>query len=145
MGLIEQADNKNLPSLQYMDSDTLNWIIRNRPNFNKEYNLPSNFLDIKKLVQKFRVPKKWFLNSEIYDSLHGVRPAFRCIAYSVLLSWQLHLCKEAEINLIVAAAIHDVRRIDDKGSLHGKNAATWFNKNLKDVTNTFNTIKYSMI
>ncbi len=138
MSLVEQAANKNLPSLQYMDSETLNWIIKNKPNFNKNYKLFSNLSDVKKLVIKFRVPQKWFLSSKIYDSLHGVRHAFRCIVYSVLLSRQLHLEKKAEINLIVAAAIHDVSRVDDKGSPHGRNAALWFHKNFEEVIKTFN-------
>lgn len=132
MSLISLAQENNLPEQQFMDTETLAWIIRNKPDFFiKETSLSLSNDEIN-LIKKYTPSCDWFLSIDRFNSLHGVRHSIRVAAYS------LKLKKEINIALIIAAMLHDIRRINDKTDpYHGKRGATWFLDNMSEITKKF--------
>jgi len=127
MDLIRLAQQKNLPSHQYMDQSTLNWIIQNKPSFCKKYT-KADFM-LRKYLQIFIPQKTWFLIAEEINAIHGLRHLLRVAIYT------FHLCnslrsRKGERNLFVSAILHDIRRLDSKKDFgHAKRSAEWFLKN----------------
>ena len=115
-----------------MDTETLEWIISNKPDFiTKEIPLSLRNDEIS-LIKKYTPPDNWFFNIDRFNSIHGVRHSIRVATYS------LKLQKEININLIIAAMLHDIRRINDKADLnHGKRSAVWFLNNIPKITKKF--------
>lgn len=125
--LIVLAQENTLPDYQYMDLETLSWIINNPPQIVPNINQDNPSIDIE-LIKRFIPKREWFLNDEIIDSIHGVRHLGRCLAYALILS------KNETINneLVIATALHDIARRNDKGDPgHGERAAIWFDQNIK--------------
>lgn len=105
MSLISLAKENNLPSQQFMDAETLAWIIRNKPDFiTKETSLNLSSDEIN-LIKKYIPPRDYFFNINRFSSIHGARHSIRVAIYI------LKLQKEININLIIAAILHDIRRI----------------------------------
>ena len=130
MSLISLAQKNNLPEHQLMDTETLAWIINNKPNFvNKK-----TFLNLSKdeinLIKKYTPSPNWFLSVNRLNSIHGIRHLIRVAMYTL----KLH----KNINLIIAAILHDIRRINDKTDpKHGERAALWFMNNISKITKKF--------
>lgn len=132
MSLISLAQENNLPEQQLMDTETLTWIIRNKPDFIIKETFLSLSNDEINLIKKYTPSCDWFLNIDRFNSIHGVRHSIRVAAYS------LKLKKEINITLIIAAMLHDIRRINDKTDQdHGKRSAAWFLDNMSEITKKF--------
>lgn len=146
--LYELAALNRLGDSQFMDKETIEWIasspIANDP-------LLSIYLDDEDLlIVESLIPRNdYFLNKEVVDSIHGVRHILRVMVNTSLI------CKLLDVdsrNYIVAASIHDLRRLNDrKDQGHGARAWEWFEENkLKlpehsNLISDIDVVKYSTI
>jgi hypothetical protein len=127
--LVELAARKQLPRHQYMDRATMRWIAANRPDL-REFPLAPLPEATQQLLHRAAVPAEWWLESRVADSLHGVRHSLRTAALAALLARAAGLDATDTSDLVVAAAVHDCRRVhdqDDRG--HGARAAAWLVQN----------------
>jgi hypothetical protein len=130
--LYQLAEENNLPPVQHMDRETFDWVVANRPVL-PDCKLPIKE-EIREIVKKFIPDREWFLTSELYDSIHGIRHIGRVIANATNLTINRRIDERTIQNLMVACAIHDLRRIDDKGDIgHGERATTWLKENQVEV------------
>ncbi len=139
VSLVDFAKKNELPSIQFMDPATLDWINSNRPdelkNSIKRY-CPRP--DLIPQIVKLLPLNEWFFNNEIIDSIHGLRHLLRVAFLGATLDLEIKLSQKNIINIIIAAHLHDIRRIDDKGDPgHGERAAVWFKDNLTKITEYF--------
>lgn len=135
MSLIQKAKDHTLPEIQYMDKETLVWIIENKPDFSGEGAIS---LDLLNLVSKYTPAREWFLNDEIFDSIHGMRHTLRVVLGVAQLFDSRHSIGSLFRNCLIAASLHDVRRLNDKGDVgHGERAALWFQVNYKLVAEKY--------
>lgn len=137
--LCQLALENNLPPVQHMDRETLNWIVANRPN------LPGCKLLRKELVlestKRFLPARDWFLTNELYDSIHGIRHIGRVIANAAHLAINRGINENTTQNLMIACATHDLSRIDDMGDLgHGDRASKWFEENKRLVEEKYGAV-----
>lgn len=125
------AQEHSLGELEMMDKETLEWM---KSKFGKIIiNLPVVVSKYEPLeIEKFRkfIPEKdWFLRSKHINSIHGINHVIREMLYSLLVRTYLKLDIAIE-DLLVAAAIHDLRRLNDNEDAgHGERAVEWFKKN----------------
>jgi len=119
---------------QELDKESIEWL-KKQLNLKKEI----GSLDITPIKEKTLlryVPKKSWFNSGRIKTIHGVSHALRVMMYSYIL------CKVYKIDrvepFLVAASIHDIKRINDKKDInHGKRASEWFYKNNIRIKNNF--------
>lgn len=134
MSLRRLAESKQLPDIQEMDFETVLWI---KNTGNKYFN------DTRQLVispiSTFNgleyLPKiDWFLNKELFYSLHGIRHISRVLIYSNVLTSYFNISTKVMNELCLAVSLHDIRRINDKSDKgHGDRAALWFLENREEV------------
>lgn len=132
MSLVELAEYNQLPDHQYIDRETLNWIIQNKPSFDKP--ISYKVKDVTpEYFKKFIPPNNWFLVPIQVNSIHGVRHLLRVAIYTA------QLCDiKKRTNLIISALLHDIRQLNDKGDTgHGQRAADWFKDNFLKVQRYF--------
>ncbi|MFH1455157.1 MAG: hypothetical protein ABIF22_02460 [bacterium] len=136
--LISLAEENKLPVHQYMDMETLNWIISLNP-FKNKSSLASLFpVESVDLLYKFLPQKKWFLVKDEISTIHGIRHLLRVVVYMIILSPTKELSTQKIINRIIAAGLHDIRRLNDKSDPdHGKRSAEWFLENYKKISEQF--------
>ena len=139
MNLVSLAEQNNLPDFQFLDRDTLYWIMSNKPQFTiSTYN--KDFVEFSRnKVQKFTPLQTWFLKSEGIDSIHGIRHILRVIANVAYLVKEKGIVDERIIMAVfMAASLHDLRRKDDKGDNgHADRAVEWFLLNKKTISNHY--------
>jgi hypothetical protein len=84
MDLVELAQQKKLPDYQYMDNETLNWIIENRPKFNlkNKYKINTNETES---IKKYIPLKNWFLDNKKQETIHGMQHLLRVAIYADIL------------------------------------------------------------
>jgi len=131
--LFELVEERKLPNFQYIDAPTIQWIIANKPRFNivREVELPK-----RNTLNRYIPKQSWFSEKRVINSIHGLRHILRVVAYVSLIS-QKSQNKNIK-NILVAAAIHDIRRKNDKSDTgHGLRAAHWFRKNVSEVAKEF--------
>jgi hypothetical protein len=135
MSLIALVEQNNLPDFQFIDKDTLSWIVNNKPRFTAPvYN--RDFVEFtKNKVQKFSPLKAWFLKDERIDSIHGMRHILRVIANIAYLVKEKGIVDEYTItNTLIAASLHDLRRKNDKGDKgHADRAVAWLLSNKNSI------------
>lgn len=133
MSLISLAQKNNLPEHQFMDTATIEWIVKNMPSFeNKRKNIVLSTDEVN-LVKKYIPPQDWFLDEKRFNSIHGIKHSLRVAIYA------LKLQKKVNLSLIIAAILHDTRRLNDKNDPHhGRRAAFWFLNNVPKITDKFN-------
>lgn len=132
--LFELVKNGNLPSCQFIDEQTIKWIEDNKPLFFIEDEMRLLGKDI---IKRFTPANDWFSNKEIINSIHGLRHILRVTILAKLIAVESFYSQKFE-NLLVAAAIHDIRRENDNGDLnHGLRAAKWFKFNFRVVEKKF--------
>lgn len=139
MSLWTDAQNKNLPEIQNMDLETLEWIKKEGAGIVIEIaNLDQNNLEA--IAIKFIPAREWFSIKEKVDSLHGLRHLIRVGVYSHLLFKQSEEDRPLNLNVVVTAAVlHDIKRESDKEDAgHAERAANWFLNNKNLVTKLFN-------
>ncbi|MFC9228318.1 hypothetical protein ACFTZI_05010 [Streptomyces decoyicus] len=135
--LVELAARKQLPHHQFTDNATVRWIEANRPDFTDAVT-PALRAASQRLVYRSAIPTAWMANARLTDSLHGIRHAMRTAAMAALLADANDLTADDTATLILAAAIHDCRRVHDKDDRgHGARAAVWLTSNADTVWHHF--------
>ncbi|WP_329177526.1 hypothetical protein [Streptomyces sp. NBC_01477] len=135
MSLVELAALKRLPRHQYTDRATVRWIVANRPDFTDRPALrpplrPASL----RLLARSAVPAGWWAEARTAESLHGTRHAMRTAALAAMLAERTGLGEDETADLVLAAAVHDCRRLhdqDDRG--HGRRAAAWLTERADQV------------
>ena len=131
--LFKLAQRNQLPKLQLMDLETVERIkshIRLKPQTIHEV-----FSDYKAISQEeiieFIPVKQYFAKPNHFRSIHGISHIVRVMINSLVLC-QLIQCPYIEV--LIAAALHDIRRQNDKGDKdHGKRSANWFRRNYRSI------------
>lgn len=139
MSLLKLTEQKKLPDFQYMDTETLEWIRKNRPQFSPKDQLIFDKSLVKNLLERFIPSKEWYFDQKEIDTIHGIRHTMRVTTYAViyLLAGRKDFI-DGNYCAIVAASMHDLRRKNDKGDEgHAKRAADWFEKNSKLVSERY--------
>ncbi|MFF4520449.1 hypothetical protein [Streptomyces bluensis] len=123
--LVDLAARKQLPHHQFVDHATVRWIEENRPHLVD--GAPTKIRETTRaLLRRAAIPTDWLAEPRLRDSLHGVRHAMRTAALAALLAETTGLDEPDTAALIVAAAVHDCRRLHDKDDRgHGARAAQW--------------------
>lgn len=138
--LVELAARKQLPHHQYTDSATVRWIAANRPDFSDGPPPPLRETS-QTLLPRTALPAAWFAEAECLESLHGIRHAMRTAALAALLAEAVGLGDDDTSTLVLAAAVHDCRRLHDKDDPgHGARAAIWLTDNADTVWDHFGLI-----
>jgi hypothetical protein len=131
--LVELAARKQLPHHQYTDHATVRWIEANRPDFTEA---PAHELRVtsQRLLYRSAIPVTWMAEPKLADSLHGIRHAMRTATLAALLAEATGLSEDDTATLVLAAAVHDCRRLHDKDDRgHGARAAVWLTDNADTV------------
>ena len=132
MSLVQLAEFKQLPRFQHMDEDTWLWIRANNPQFGLTGK--PRLGDQLEMITPLGIDRQWFLEPLTTESLHGLRHLYRCAWYGLYVSSILHMSERSTVNLLVAALLHDIRRLDDKDDLnHATRAAEWLCNNVSRV------------
>ncbi|MER7045001.1 HD domain-containing protein [Streptomyces jumonjinensis] len=137
MPLVELAKQRRLPAHQFMDAATVTWIEINRP---EPANISPTTLppELSLLIRRSALPVDWLADHRLYDSLHGVRHSMRTAALTALLARFLEWGEEDTAVAVVAAALHDCRRLDDRGDPgHGARSALWATEHAPAVWHHF--------
>lgn len=135
--LIDLAARRQLPLHQHMDHATIAWISENRPDLPPA---PAPVLrrHSKELLAHGGLPTRWWADPRLYTSLHGVRHAMRTAAFAAVLAEADGLDDADTATTIVAAAVHDCQRRNDKDDHgHGARAAIWLAANADTVWGHF--------
>lgn len=134
MSLVDLVQQHNLPSHQYMDKETLGWILKNQPDFklpfeNLKYDKQTADQIITHLT-RYSPKLDWFLNQKGINTIHGIRHILRVTINVFNLCNEFGYDNKILYRVSVAANLHDLRRIDDKGDKnHGVRAIEWFIEN----------------
>jgi hypothetical protein len=138
--LVAQAAAKALPLHQHMDTDTLRWIASHngaipRGERPRHIRLPA---PARSVLHQAPIPASWRQSRALTDSLHGTRHLLRTAVLAGLLAQRHQLDTDSQAAVIVAAAIHDCRRIDDGADPgHGQRAALWLADHAETVFDHF--------
>ncbi|WP_101258707.1 HD domain-containing protein [Streptomyces barkulensis] len=136
--LVELAARKRLPRHQYTDHTTVEWIKANRPDHLPDVPPPRLRPAPQRLLTRTAIPGAWLAEPRLLNSLHGVRHAMRTAALAALLAEITGLDEDDTATLILAASVHDCRRLHDKDDPgHGPRAATWLVENAEAVWDHF--------
>lgn len=122
--LVALAAQRRLPRHQTMDVATLQWIKSNRPR-----DFPDGQVEHPPIkVARYAIaPSSWYAVPSQTDSIHGQRHGARVALLAAQLAKLGELRVDETLEAVIAAALHDCRRLhdqDDPG--HGKRAASWF-------------------
>jgi hypothetical protein len=135
--LVELAARRQLPQHQYMDRATVRWIAANRPDLREVAMAPLPEAS-QRLLHRAAAPAGWWLESQVTGSIHGIRHGMRTAALAALLAQDAGMDEAETGDLVVAAAVHDCRRVhdqDDRG--HGARASSWLTQNADTVWRHF--------
>jgi hypothetical protein len=131
--LVELAARQQLPRHQYMDRATVGWIAANRPELREIAVTPLPETS-QRLLHRAAAPAEWWLEPQVAGSVHGVRHGLRTAALAAVLAHDAGMDEAETGDLVIAAAVHDCRRVhdqDDRG--HGARAASWLAHNAATV------------
>lgn len=130
--LVALAEKHALPKFQYMDEATHRWILQNNPGY-EVGKLPNVQSDLSWL-STLSLPSEWFLEPRLVDSLHGLRHLLRTAYLSLCLIGDVSRRDTNAKCAAIAALVHDIRRLDDKGdSGHAERSAFWFKQHAIEV------------
>lgn len=138
--LVVQAACKSLPAHQYMDAATVAWIASHRDEIPAPPRAPLPRLRpvVRQVVEATPVPVSWHAESRVVDSIHGTRHLVRTAALAALLAEFYGLDQQDTATLVVAAAVHDCRRVHDKDDPgHGERGAAWLAEHAAEVFGLF--------
>ncbi|MFJ9029997.1 hypothetical protein ACIRQP_16015 [Streptomyces sp. NPDC102274] len=135
--LIDLAARGQLPLHQHMDQATIEWISDNRPDL-PQATQPALRPLSQRLLTRSGLPTLWLADPRLYTSLHGVRHAMRTAALAAVLAEANSLDDADTATAILAAAVHDCQRRNDKDDRgHGARAAIWLAANADTVWGHF--------
>lgn len=132
------AQHNKLPEHQFMDSQTLDWILKNKPKFNCNQGMKIDPRTIiVEYLQWYSPPEDWFENKLLVSSIHGQRHILRCIALVGILHEANQLSVDVD-GLCIVAALHDIRRTNDKeDGDHAEKAALWLKNNINLIEDSY--------
>lgn len=135
--LVQQAKKGKLPPHQNIDRETLLWIKDNRPQELIGVSVISVAEDVDtQNISRLTPLNSWFVSPKKVNSLHGKRHSMRVAIYASLLSKNID--QSQRDCLLMAAILHDIRRMNDKSDEgHANRAVKWYESNKSEVTNTF--------
>ncbi|OON74956.1 hypothetical protein B1H18_23950 [Streptomyces tsukubensis] len=120
-----------------MDHDTIAWIRDHRPVL-PPASAPVLRAQSKELLARGGLPTRWWADTRLYTSLHGVRHAMRTAALAAVLAEANDLDDADAATAVLAAAVHDCQRRHDKDDRgHGARAALWLAANADTVWGHF--------
>lgn len=131
--LYKLAQRNQLPKLQLMDLETVERI---KPHVRlKPQTIHDVFPDYKVISQdeiiKFIPAQPYFAKTNHFHSIHGISHIVRVMVNSLVLCQLIQLPSK---EVLIAAAMHDIRRLDDKSDKdHGKRSANWFKRNYRSI------------
>ncbi|MER5971803.1 hypothetical protein ABT112_19075 [Streptomyces sp. NPDC002055] len=138
--LVELAARKQLPHHQYTDLATVRWITANRPALS-DGPPPRLRATSQRLLSRSAIPVGWLATEKCLDSLHGIRHGMRTAALAALLAEAAGLSDDDATTLILAATVHDCRRLHDKDDPgHGARGAIWLADNAETVWSHFGLV-----
>jgi hypothetical protein len=138
--LVTSAEQKQLPLHQYTDADTVKWIAAHRPDFPAGLQAlrPNLSPAVRRCLTSAIMPARWFPAANRVDSLHGQRHGARTAVFAAVLADELGLDEDTTASLVVAAAVHDCRRLHDKDDRdHGLRASNWLRAHCRHVYDHF--------
>lgn len=122
--------NKNYEDLQILDKETIEWIRKKQETvtINAQRDV-TKFVPLKKSFLFKMAPRdEWFANNSRVKSIHGKSHALRAILFSYIICC-LENVRDYE-KYLVAAALHDIKRISDNLDIrHAERASKWFIEN----------------
>jgi hypothetical protein len=132
------AEKKQLPAHQYMDSETLSWIIANNPFQGQCYIDSTNTSKIFKKINASRLPENWSFTPEEVDTIHGLRHVIRVAINGLNLLQYGFAENDLEKTVLLSALFHDISRKDDHADEgHSERSAKWFLENIELIKKTF--------
>ncbi len=133
--LHELARSGQLPAHQAMDRPTLEWIKEHEP-----FNAAAASLLAAPPV--LLIPDEaWFITPRQADGNHGTLHGARVCLLAGLLADRYGMGKVKTAALMLAAAVHDCRRLNDQADPgHGSRAASWMLHHHKTLTGRFGRV-----
>lgn len=102
------AQNNNLPKYQFMDSLTLEWIKKNKPEFkNAQIIKIKPSIIVEKYLKRYVPKDEWFANGSLISTIHGLRHVLRCVALAGILCEAKILSTDVN-ELCMVASLHDL-------------------------------------
>jgi len=140
--LVESAARGQLPEHQFMDEETLAWAAsqeRERFPDRPKYDAFSEYLSSAGEILARYCPKaEWYAVPALAESIHGMRHTLRVLTLTTALVPSIDEAAESKQEILVAAALHDLRRLNDRGDAqHGERAAEWWRQNQPQVLDAF--------
>jgi hypothetical protein len=134
--LVSLAARKALPAHQYMDAPTVAWIASHRDQFHAP--TPVGPLRpgprARRLLAAAPIPPGWHVEPRTIASIHGTRHLMRTAALAAVLADLYGLVERDTATLIIAALMHDCRRVHDKDDDgHGERGAAWLGAHAAEV------------
>lgn len=122
-----QCRDNELTDSQFMDLETVDWIEAQSIDGEVVDRMLLSDKDIE-LLETLAPQRSYFLNNVNYDSIHGVRHIMRVMVNAILVGQLLGVAYQ---DSVVAASIHDLRRLNDRRDAgHGRRAVDWFTENI---------------
>lgn len=138
--LVALAERKALPAHQFMDTATVEWIASHRDEIPGPPSPPAARLGrvARRVAESAPIPPSWNAEPKLADGIHGTRHLLRTAALAALLAEERGLGEADTATLVIAAAVHDCRRIHDKDDIgHGDRAARWLTHRADKVFSRF--------
>lgn len=138
--LVALAARKALPEHQYMDAATVAWIASQRGDIPDWPRIPILTLPpiAWRVVESAPIPPSWHAEPRLAESIHGTRHLLRTAALAAVLADLHQLDEHDTATLVIAATVHDCRRVHDKDDTgHGERGATWLIEHAPEVFRRF--------
>ncbi len=140
MSLREDAIKDELPSQQFMDVQTLQWVRSTTGALGYKKSSISLSPEAIEYLSIFEPSDAWFVNKSRVPALHGKRHLIRVTVYTYLI---ITLLMPEYIPILdtylIASSLHDIRRYTDKADVgHGERAARWFEENAEEIFRFYN-------
>lgn len=128
------------PGFQYMDAATIAWIASHSDEFPAIPSMPEVRVGAigQRILEATPIPSDWHAEPKLVNSLHGARHMLRTAALAAVLAELYGLGDHDVAALVVAASIHDCRRLHDNDDTgHGERASTWLTEHSSEVFSFF--------
>jgi hypothetical protein len=138
--LVSLAARNAMPGFQYMDAATIAWIASHCDEFPAISSTPETRVGAigQRILETGPIPSDWHAEPNLVNSLHGTRHLLRTAALAALLAELYGLGSRDTATLVVAASMHDCRRLHDNNDTgHGERASTWLIEHSSEVFSFF--------
>jgi hypothetical protein len=138
--LVALAAGNAAPEYQHMDGATLAWIASHSDDLPTMSSTPDVRVGAgaQRILEAAPIPSKWHAEPKLVSSLHGTRHMLRTAALAALLAEMHGLGSHDAAALVVAASVHDCRRLHDNDDAgHGERASAWLTEHCGEVFSFF--------